>query len=68
MRSGVIENNLVLGLENRPPFLVHGRDGDCNESPRVFLVGHGSQKLSPEVNDYNEVFLLRNFCQIEPRL
>ena len=33
MRGGVVEYNLVLGLENRPPLLVNGGDGYRDESP-----------------------------------
>jgi len=33
MRGGVVEHNLVLRLKNRPPSLVDGGDGDCDESP-----------------------------------
>lgn len=33
MRSGVVENNLVLRLKNGPPPLVDGRESDRDESP-----------------------------------
>ena len=33
MRGGIVEYNLVLRLENRPPSLVDGGDSDCDESP-----------------------------------
>ena len=33
MRGRIVEHNLVLGLENSPPSLVSGGDGDRDESP-----------------------------------
>ena len=46
MGGGIVEHNLVLRLENRPPFLVNGGGGNCDESPRVFLVGHRCQVVT----------------------
>ena len=46
VRGGIVEYNLVLCLENRPPPLVDGRYSDCDESPRVFPVGHRSQVVT----------------------
>ena len=33
MRGRIVEYNLVLRLENRPPSLVGGGDGNCDEGP-----------------------------------